>query len=110
MDNLQEIKKRKLQELKRRQLGQIQQQAQEEEQLQQQIQQIEMIVKQALTKDALERYGNLKVAYPDKVVQLLVILANAIQSGQISSIDDNTLKEVLKKLSPRKKEFKINRV
>ena len=110
MDNLQEIKKRKLQELKRRQLGQIQQQAQEEEQLQQQIQQIEMIVKQALTKDALERYGNLKVAYPDKAVQLLVILANAIQSGQISSIDDNTLKEVLKKLSPRKKEFKINRV
>lgn len=109
MNELQEIKKRKLQELKRKQLEQIQQQSQEEEHLQQQIQQIEIMVKQAFTKKALERYGNLKVAYPDKAVQLLVVLANAIQSGQISSIDDNTLKEVLKKLSPKKKEFKINK-
>ena len=67
------------------------------------------MVKQAFTKEALERYSNLKTAFPDRVVQLLVILAQAIQSGQITKIDDNTLKELLKKLTPEKKEFKIKR-
>ena len=105
MDELEEIRRRKLEELKKRQLHQVQ----EEQQLQQQVQQLEEIVKQVLTKEALERYGNLKTAYPDRAVQLLVILAQAIQSGQITKIDDDALKEILKKLTPKKKEFKINR-
>ena len=109
MDELEEIRKRKLQELRRKQLEEMQQQAQEQEQLQQQIQQLEIIVKQALTKEALERYSNLKTAFPDRAVQLLVILAQAIQSGQITKIDDATLKEVLRRLTPEKKEFKIKR-
>lgn len=110
MDELEEIKKRKLEELKNAQLGQMQQQVQEEEQLKQQLQQLEAIVKQAFTKEALERYGNLKAAFPDRAVQLLVILTQAIQSQQITKIDDNTLKEILKKLSPEKKDIKIKRV
>lgn len=103
------IRKRKMQELRRKQLEEMQQQAQEQEQLQQQIQQLEIIVKQALTREALERYSNLKTAFPDRAVQLLVILAQAIQSGQITKIDDNTLKEILKRLTPEKREFKIKR-
>ena len=110
MDELEEIKKRKLEELKNAQLGHMQQQVQEEEQLKQQLQQLEAIVKQAFTKEALERYGNLKAAFPDRAVQLLVILAQAIQSGQITKIDDDALKEILKKLSPEKKDIKIKRV
>lgn len=109
MDGLEEIKKRKLHEIRKKQLEQVQQQAQEQEQFQQQVQQLEIMVKQALTKEALERYGNLKTAFPEKAVQLLVILAQAIQSGQISKIDDNTLKEVLRKLTPAKRDFKINK-
>ena len=109
MDELEEIKRKKLEELKKRQVESMQQQVQEQEQLQQQIQQLEAIVKQALTKEALERYGNLKAAFPDRAVQLLVILTQAIQSGQINKIDDKTLKEVLKKITPKKKEFKIKR-
>ncbi|MCH8067228.1 MAG: hypothetical protein IIC69_01465 [Nanoarchaeota archaeon] len=110
MDELEEIKKRKLEELKNAQLGQMQQQVQEEEQLKQQLQQLEATVKQAFTKEALERYGNLKTAFPDRAVQLLVILAQAIQSQQMTKIDDNTLKDLLKKLSPEKKDIKIKRV
>jgi programmed cell death protein 5 len=110
MNELEEIRKKKLEELRRSQLEKIQQQSQEEQQLQQQIQQLEMIVKQALTKEALQRYGNLKAAFPDRAVQLLVILTQAIQSGQVSKIDDNTLKEILKKLSPEKRDVKIKRV
>ena len=109
MDELEEIKKRKLHELRKKQLEEMQQQAQEQEQLQQQIQQLEIMVRQALTKEALERYSNLKTAFPDRAVQLLVILAQAIQSGQITKIDDNTLKELLKRLTPEKREFKIKR-
>ena len=109
MDELEDIKKRKLHELRKNQLEKIQQQSQEEQQLQQQIQQLELMVKQVLTKEALQRYSNLKTAFPDRAVQLLVILVQAIQSGQISKVDDNTLREVLKKLSPEKKDFKIKR-
>lgn len=110
MDELEEIKKRKLEELKKTQFEQLQQQTQEEEQMKQQIQQLEAIVKQAFSKEALQRYGNLKAAFPDRAVQLLVILAQAIQSGQIKNIDDNTLKEILKKISPEKKDIKIKRI
>ena len=105
MDELEEIRKRKMEGLKKKQLNQMQ----EEQQMQQQVQQLEEIVKQVLTKEALERYGNLKTAYPDRAVQLIVILAQAIQSGQITKVDDDMLKEILKKLTPKKKEFKIKR-
>ena len=110
MNELDEIRKRKLEELKKHQVEGMQQQVQEEQQLQQQIQQLEALVKQSFTKEALERYGNLRTAFPERAVQLLVILSQAIQSGQISKIDDNTLKEVLKKITPKKKDFKIKRV
>ena len=105
MDELEEIRKRKMEGLKKQQLNQMQ----EEQQMQQQVQQLEEIVKQVLTKEALERYGNLKTAYPDRAVQLIVILAQAIQSGQITNVDDDMLKEILKKLTPKKREFKIKR-
>ena len=105
MDELEGIRRRKLEELKKQQLHQMQ----EGQQLQQQVQQLEDIVKQVLTKEALERYGNLKTAYPDRAVQLIVILAQAIQSGQVTKVDDDMLREILKKLTPKKKEFKINK-
>ena len=78
--------------------------------MKQQIQQLEAIVKQTFTKEALERYGNLRAAYPEKAVQLLVILTQAIQQGQLQKVDDSTLKEILKKLTPEKKDIKIKRV
>jgi len=107
MSDLEDIRKKKFEELKKLQGEDPHQQ---EQQLQQQIQQLEAIVKQAFTKEALERFGNLKTAFPEKAVQLLVFLAQAIQTGQITKIDDNILKEILKKIEPKKKEFKIKRV
>jgi programmed cell death protein 5 len=109
MGDLEEIKKKKLEDLKQTQLNQTQQQPSEEEQLKQQVQQLEALVKQSFTKEALERYGNLKTAYPERTVQLLVVLAQALQSGQLTNIDDITLKEILKKISPEKKDIKIKR-
>ncbi len=104
MDELERIKQEKLEELQANQ----QEQLQEELQLQQQVQQLEAVVKQFLTKEALQRYGNLKAAHTKKAIQLLVVLSQLIQQGKIKDkIDDNLLKEVLMEITPKKKNFKI---
>lgn len=105
MDELEEIRKRKLEELQRVQQKQIE----EELQLQQQIKQLENIVKGVMTKEALERYGNVKTVHPDKAVQVLAVLGQLLQTGKINKIDDEILKEILIKLIPKKKDFKIKR-
>ena len=111
MPTLEEIRKKKLEELMRSQQEKLQQQSQEQAQVQQQIEQIEEIVKKFLTKEALARYGNLKTAHQEKALQLLMILFQAIQKGQIQGqIDDSTLKKILQQLTPKKKEIKIKRV
>jgi programmed cell death protein 5 len=110
MDELEEIKKKRLMELQKQQEEALQQQVGEQQQLQAQIEQLENLVKQFLTKEALQRYGNLKAAHQDKAVQLLVVLGQAIQQGQIKEkITDEKLKDILKRLQPEKKEFKIKR-
>lgn len=108
MDDLEEIRKRKLKELKERQQQSPEQN--EEQQLQQQFAQMESLVKNYLTKDALERYGNLKVGHSEKAMRVVMVLAQMIQSGQIQSkINDQQLKEILKRLEPKKKDFNIKR-
>ena len=101
MSDLDELKKKKLQEI-------IQQQ-QEQQETQQQIQALENLVKTKLTKKALGRYGNLKTAHPEKAVQLLVILAQAMQSQNIQQITDAQLKDLLIRMEPKKRDFKIRR-
>ncbi len=110
MTSLEDIKRKKLEDLKNAQENAAQSQVQEQAQVSQQIQQLESIVRTTLTKEALERYGNLKAAHPEKSIQLLVVLAQAIQNGQIKTIDDVQLKEILIKLSGEKKQFNIRRV
>ena len=111
MTTLEEIKRKKLEELMRFQQEKLQQRAQEQSQMQQQIEQMEDIIRQFLTKEALARYGNLKTAHHEKALQLLVVLFQAIQKGQIQGkVEDLTLKKILEQLTPNKKEIKINRV
>ena len=111
MTTLEEIKRRKLEELMKFQQEKMQQQSGEQSQMQQQIEQMEDIIRQVLTKEALARYGNLKTAHHEKALQLLVILFQAIQKGQIQgNVDDSTLKKILEQLTPNKKEIKIKRV
>jgi len=104
MDELEAIRQRKIEELQSAQSEQLQEQLQ-----QQQVEQLESAVKQAMTKEALERFGNIKAAHPEKAVQLLVVLAQMLQSGQLKQINDDVLKEILTKLQPEKKEFNIRK-
>ncbi|MBI2101325.1 hypothetical protein HYT53_01830 [Candidatus Woesearchaeota archaeon] len=111
MPTLEEIRKKKLEELARLQQEKLQQQAQEQSQLQQQIEQIESTVRQFFTKEALARYGNLKAAHQEKALQLLLVLFQAIQKGQVQGkIEDSLLKKILEQLTPKKKEIRIKRV
>ncbi|MDP7610315.1 MAG: DNA-binding protein [Candidatus Woesearchaeota archaeon] len=99
-----------LEELRKQKLAAMQQQAvQEQAQIMQQVQQLENLVKPRMTKPALERFGNIRAAHPDKAVQSLVVLAQLIQSNKLTIIDDTTLKEILLKLTQEKKEFKLTK-
>lgn len=107
MPTLEEIRKRKLEEMMQLQQEKSQQQAQ----MQQQIGYMEEAVKQFFTKEALARYGNLKIAHQDKALQLLLVLFQAIQKGQIQGkIEDSLLRKVLEQINPKKKEINIKRV
>lgn len=111
MPTLDEIKKKKFEELMQLQQERLQHQAQEQTQIQQQIEQMENIVRQFLTKDALARYGNLKTAHQEKALQLLLILFQAIQKGQVQDkIDDLMLKKILEQLTSKKRDIKIKRI
>ena len=110
MHEIDEIKKKRLEELKRLRQTSYHQQVQEDMQIQGQINQLESFVRQYFTKEALSRYGNLKTAHPERAVQILLMIAQAIQSKQIKIIDDKMLKEILLKTSPQKKEFKIKKI
>ena len=111
MPSIEEIRKKKLEEMMQSQQQKIQQQSQEQAQIQQQIGQMEEIVRQFFTKDALARYGNLKAAHQEKALQLLVVLFQAIQKGQVrGKIEDALLKKILEQMTPKKKEITIKRV
>lgn len=110
MPTLEEIRRKKLEELMQPQQDRLQRQAQEQAQIQQQIELMENAVKQLLTKEALARYGSLKTAHQEKALQLLVVLFQAMQKGQLKSkIDDSTLKNLLEQLTPQRKDIKIRR-
>ena len=111
MPTLDELRKKRIEDLMQAQQQKSQQQADEQAQMQRQIEQMENIVRQFFTKEALARYGTLKTAHQEKALQLLVVLFQAIQKGQVQGkIDDSLLKKILEQLTPKKKEIKIKRV
>jgi programmed cell death protein 5 len=111
MDELEQIRQRKLQQVQAQQLNsQFQDQMQQEAMLQQQFENIEAVVKQHMTREAVSRYGNIKAAFPEKAVQSLVVMARAIETRQVTQIDDNLLKHFLGALTPKKHEFQMRKV
>ena len=81
-----------------------------EEQAAQQEALRQTILRQILMPDARERLGRLRVARPEyanQIEQQLIMLA---QSGRLQQkIDDPTLKQLLARIMPKKKDIKIER-
>ncbi|MFQ6060982.1 MAG: DNA-binding protein [Thermoplasmata archaeon] len=105
-EELEALRKRKLQEL---QLQQQQRMAEEAQAAQLEAQR-QAILRQILTPEARERLGRIQLAHPEVaegVANQLILLA---QSGRVqSAIDDATLRQILRKILPKKREIRIER-
>ena len=83
---------------------------QEKIKLQQEILAVENNAKQFLDGNALTRYGNVKLANPEKALQIAMIINQAAQSGQLKEkLDDSQFKNLLINLQEPKKEFNFIR-
>lgn len=103
-----------LEELRKKRMAELQQQKQqqqiEEEKAKQREEQRSAILRQILTPEARERLGNVRVAYPDVARTVEDQLIMLMRSGRLNKeIDDGTLREILRKLAPKKREINIER-
>lgn len=112
---IEELKKKKLAEMQEKQekLGaeeEFQKQLEEQLKAQQQIEMLESVAKQFLTKEAVERYGRLKLAHPATAIKTIALIAQAAQLGQLNDkISDIEFKELLKRMREDKKDFSFKK-
>jgi len=105
-DELSELRRRKMAEMQR----QGEQQAAMEQQAQAMETQRQAILRQLLTPEARDRLANVRMAYPDVARSVEEQLIRLAQMGQLNSqIDEPTLKQILRKVSPQKREINIAR-
>lgn len=104
-----------LEELRRRRIRELQQrdsQGQREAEAQEQMERAKQaLLRRVLTPEARQRLANLKMVKPEFASQLELQLIQVAQSGRIDlPIDDDKLKEMLRKLQSDKKEIQIRRI
>ncbi len=103
--DIEEIKKEKLEQLKQEKESEgSQKKAQEQMEAQKKA-----ILRKAMTPDARERLGRVRVARPQLAEKIESQVVSLAQRGAQGKIDDETLKKLLKKLSNDKKEINIKR-
>jgi len=70
----------------------------------------QLILRQILTPEARERLGRIELAYPELTESIESQLIALAQSGRVQRvIDDETLRQILMRLIPKKREIKIER-
>ncbi|HIH62274.1 MAG TPA: DNA-binding protein [Methanobacteriales archaeon] len=110
MTDLEEIRRRKMLEMQQRAQQQAAE-AEKEEQLRRQfeIQKRQLLMK-ILTPKARSRLANLRLTRPEFVEQIELQLIQLTQAGQIrSKITDKQLKELLRRVTSKKRDIRIVR-
>jgi programmed cell death protein 5 len=110
---LDELRRRRVQQLQDMQLqeaGQAQAYAQQEAEMQRRDQERAEVLRRILTPEARERLGRIRLAKPEvanSVEQQLIALA---ASGRLQrQVDDVTLRQLLERVMPERREIKITR-
>jgi programmed cell death protein 5 len=103
-----------IEELRRKRIQELQQRAAASESQEQMRKELEMqkkqIMIQILTPEARSRLANIRLTKPEFVEQIELQLIQLAQSGRIQSkITDEQLKELLKKLTGKKRDINIIR-
>ena len=76
--------------------------------LQQQLDQLERLAKQHMTREAIERYGNIKIAHQELSIQLILLITQSIEKNQLrGKITDEQLKTLLREIQNQKRQKKI---
>ncbi len=76
--------------------------------LQQQLDQLERLAKQHMTREAIERYGNIKIAHQELSIQLILLITQSIEKNQLrGKITDEQLKTLLREIQNQKRQTKI---
>jgi len=108
---LEELRRRKMAQMQQSQEAQLQQQAMMAERQKQMEAERQAIMRQILTPEARERLGKVRMAHPDVAAAVEDQLIRLLQMGRIQGqLDDNILKSILRKVSPQKRDIKIERV
>ncbi len=110
MDELEEIRRRKLMELQAQRQREVEE-LQRQEELRRQIEaQKKAILRAILEPEAKERLARIRLAHPEVAEAVENQLIALAQSGRISQkISDELLKEILKRAMPKKRETRIIR-
>ncbi|MBS3748926.1 MAG: DNA-binding protein [Candidatus Thermoplasmatota archaeon] len=108
-DELEELRKKRQQELQQ-QIDSEESEKHQEAQKEQYEEQKKAILRSILTTDAKQRLSNIKLARPqvgEQIEQQLIMLA---QSGRLQQkITDAQLRELLRKIMPKKRDINIKR-
>ncbi|MFQ6128768.1 MAG: DNA-binding protein [Thermoplasmata archaeon] len=105
-EELEAIRRKRLEQLQREQ----EQKLIEEEQAAQIEAQRQTLLRKILSSEARERLGRVALAYPDVARGVENQLISLVQAGRVQSVvDDATLREILRKVMPKKREIKIER-
>ncbi len=99
MNNLDELKNKKLEQLRKAYAEQAQNQAKERQEASQ-LEIVEEAVKAHFTRQALQRFGAIKLAHPETATGIVVGLAHLIEAGRLTGmLDDEQLADVARQIS-----------
>jgi DNA-binding TFAR19-related protein (PDSD5 family) len=62
-----------------------------------------------MTRDAYQRYANIRAANPENAVQVLVMANQYIERHKIPTLSDSDFRALLEHSTAKKREFKITR-